>query len=211
MRVMGLVVAVAVLLGTATASAQQAAVDHWVLALSWSPAWCAGKGGESDAEQCGKGKRHAFIVHGLWPQFEAKAKPSTTCNPGAGVPKEVADKALPLMPSRQLIEHEWKRHGACLGVSPADYFGKTRTAAERVRIPAPFKAADKPLSMPVAGVEKLFAEANPGLGPKSIEVVCRNRQAAEVRICLDKDLKFRDCTRPTRNPCKGEVSFAPIK
>src|SRR5437870_5423317 len=44
--------------------------DYYVLSLSWSPEFCAGPAGERDAEQCSEGRRYAFVVHGLWPQYE---------------------------------------------------------------------------------------------------------------------------------------------
>src|ERR1700745_1038331 len=45
--------------------------DFYVLSLSWSPSFCeeaAERGGRSQI-QCG-GRPYAFVVHGLWPQYE---------------------------------------------------------------------------------------------------------------------------------------------
>ena len=44
--------------------------DYYVLALSWSPTYCASEAGASDGQQCAPGRRFAFVVHGLWPQFK---------------------------------------------------------------------------------------------------------------------------------------------
>ena len=49
--------------------------DFYVLSLSWSPSFCEGAeerggGGRSQATQCG-GRPFSFVVHGLWPQYEA--------------------------------------------------------------------------------------------------------------------------------------------
>ncbi|MBV6657046.1 MAG: hypothetical protein KI785_04680 [Devosiaceae bacterium] len=44
--------------------------DFYVLALSWSPAFCASPDGRDADRQCGPGADFGFITHGLWPQFE---------------------------------------------------------------------------------------------------------------------------------------------
>ena len=43
--------------------------DYFVLSLSWSPTYCDGPDGRGDTQQCSPGKRFAFVVHGLWPQY----------------------------------------------------------------------------------------------------------------------------------------------
>lgn len=190
----------------APAQERQPAVDIWVLAMSWSPSFCAGKAGASEPDQCSPGKKYGFIVHGLWPQQMRGAR--TDCPIGAGVPKEVADRMMAVMPSRTLIEHEWTRHGACSGMSAAEYFTKTRAAFDKVKIPAAFKD-DKPDLLPVAQVEKLFGDINPALKPDAIAVVCRGGTVADVRVCLDKDLNFRSCPSRVADRCKDDVAFAP--
>jgi ribonuclease T2 len=42
--------------------------DYWTLAPSWSPTYCGSTEGHDNAEQCGPGRRYAFVVHGLWPR-----------------------------------------------------------------------------------------------------------------------------------------------
>ena len=44
--------------------------DFYVLALSWSPSYCAIEGDGADPAQCANGRPYAFVVHGLWPQYE---------------------------------------------------------------------------------------------------------------------------------------------
>ena len=43
--------------------------DFYVLALSWSPTYCAGQGERRDDVQCAPGRGLGFVVHGLWPQY----------------------------------------------------------------------------------------------------------------------------------------------
>lgn len=185
--------------------------DHYVLSLSWSPTYCAGRAGREDADQCGGPRQYGFVVHGLWPQYADGGYPAQCVTEAAPVPDEVASAVLPIMPSRKLIEHEWKRHGTCDGGKAADYFAKTRDAFAAIRIPGEFNAPKGPLQLEPEQVEALFAKVNPGLGGDRMAVVCRGRYAAEVRVCLDKNLKFTDCGKSVRDRCAGQVLFPPLR
>src|SRR5262245_26202773 len=44
--------------------------DYYALSLSWSPTYCTSQVGQNDSQQCGPGRTYAFVVHGLWPQYE---------------------------------------------------------------------------------------------------------------------------------------------
>src|SRR5262245_38762481 len=44
--------------------------DYYVRSLSWSPQHCAEPAGKSDTMQCHSKRHFAFVLHGLWPQFE---------------------------------------------------------------------------------------------------------------------------------------------
>lgn len=180
--------------------------DYYILSLSWSPTWCGSKAGREDAEQCDGARRYGFVVHGLWPQYHKGGFPEA-CRTAEPVPAPVVEDMLPVMPSRRLVQHEWARHGTCSGAQPAEYFSRARQAFERVRLPKPFQAPERPLTLPVDQVEKLFIAANPGLTAESVAVVCRGHHAAEVRVCFDKDLNFRPCSRDVRDRCKGEALF----
>ena len=43
--------------------------DYYVVALSWSPTWCALTGDARRHDQCDARHAHGFILHGLWPQY----------------------------------------------------------------------------------------------------------------------------------------------
>ena len=46
--------------------------DFYVLALSWSPTWCATSEDAATARgNASEGADFGFVVHGLWPQYEA--------------------------------------------------------------------------------------------------------------------------------------------
>jgi ribonuclease T2 len=204
--------AIALMLCAAAAVAQETGrpgqFDYYVLSLSWSPTWCGTKQGRQDAEQCGGQRRYGFVVHGLWPQYSKGGYPAQCASPEP-LPTPLVESMLPVMPSRQLIWHEWKKHGTCAGSAATDYFAKTRAAYERVRIPKVFQAADQPQTLAVEQIEKLFQAANPTLAAESVSVVCRGHHAAEVRVCVDKDLNFRPCARDVRDRCKGNQALFP--
>lgn len=182
--------------------------DYYVLSLSWSPTWCGGKAGKADADQCGGARRYGFVVHGLWPQY-AKGGYPAQCTPAQPVPTRVVEDMLPVMPSRKLILHEWSRHGTCDGGTAQDYFARTRQAFDKVKLPPALQKPEHPQSFSVEQVERMFADANPGLGRKGVAVMCRGNQAAEIRLCLDRDLGFRACGRDVRPRCKGGVAHFP--
>ena len=48
--------------------ASRSAFDYWILALSWSPEYCASPAARPGSRQCAQPRE--FIVHGLWPQYE---------------------------------------------------------------------------------------------------------------------------------------------
>ena len=43
--------------------------DYYVMALTWTPSWCAAEGDPADS-QCDPARGFGFTLHGLWPQYE---------------------------------------------------------------------------------------------------------------------------------------------
>ena len=195
---------VAALLHPGTAAAQRKAepgtFDYYVLSLSWAPAFCARESRAAESDQCGAGKRFGWVVHGLWPQFAEGGYPRS-CATGRTVPKAVVDDTIGIMPDVGLILHEWRTHGTCTGLSATDYFAKLRAAQAKVKVPAALAVPKDGLSVPAPEVEAQFAEANPGLKPDMVAVVCQRRQVSEVRVCLDKDLNPRACGKDVADRC----------
>ena len=61
-------------------------------------------------------------------------------------------------------------------------------------------------------IEAAFLSANPGLEPDQITVTCKSNRIQEVRICLTKDLHWRDCAPDTRRDCTvSGAGFQPIR
>ncbi len=186
--------------------------DFYVLSLSWSPSFCAGQKGGRNEQQCGLDKSFRFIVHGLWPQYERGYPDFCEVSEPDRVPRSLGEPMFDIMPSMGLIGHQWKKHGSCSGLGQRDYFSKTRQAYDSVRIPPELSEGKRELSLSPDEVEEKFLAANPGMSRQGISTSCRGRQFQEVRICLTKDLKFRDCDEVDRDSCKARsVTLPPAR
>lgn len=182
------------------------AFDFYVLALSWSPGFCALDGRADDRAQCSAGRRHTFVVHGLWPQYER------------GFPRECSagDDSIPRNPSRRamgfaagvfpepgLARHQWRMHGTCSGRMPEDYFRDTARARSLVTVPQALQGLRTERRVSPDAVEQAFIAANPGLKPDMIATACQRGRLKEVRICIKRDLSgFRACPEVDRSGCR---------
>jgi ribonuclease T2 len=183
--------------------------DFYVLSLSWSPSFCEAAGDRSGSPQCGE-RPYSFVVHGLWPQFE-RGFPKSCQVPAPRLARQIVDSMLDLMPAPRLIYHEWDEHGTCSGLSPDAYFATVRKARAKVKIPPEFADVKSILKVSPAEVKQNFIKANPGLAEASMAVECDNR-LKEVRICLDKELVFRDCPDVVRRSCRrDEIVMPPVR
>ena len=175
--------------------------DYYILALTWSPTFCAFEGSRKDRDQCEPGRRLGFVVHGLWPQLERGRLED--CDAFARPPSRMAlDEAEGVFPSLGLARHEWRKHGACTGLSPAEYFRDTRRAFERLRIPEAFRYPAQDFRTSPRNLERAFADANPGLRADMISLRCRRGRLQEVRVCFERDLRaFRTCQTAGGSGC----------
>jgi ribonuclease T2 len=187
--------------------------DFYVLALSWSPTWCEEKGDDADGEaQCSTSRPYGFVVHGLWPQNEQGWPQFCESTFGERIDRSIADQMLDIMPSRDLVFHQWRKHGACSGLAPEAFFSLARRAYEAVQIPSAYQRIANYQTVGVSKVEDVFMAANPSLKADSIAVICSNRFLREVRICLDKSLKFRSCREVDAKSCqKDTITMPPVR
>jgi ribonuclease T2 len=174
--------------------------DYYVLSLSWSPTYCADVGDSRRDPQCSlrPARPYAFVLHGLWPQFE-RGWPRDCQFPGGGyVPGPVADRMLDIMPSRRLVFHEYRTHGTCSGLGVDGYFDLARQLYEKVKIPPRFVGpVEERMTISPADLVAEFIAANPRLQPDMLVVQCGGpgNRLKEVRICFDKGGRFRACGR----------------
>jgi ribonuclease T2 len=185
--------------------------DFYVLSLSWSPSYCAAEGENANRQQCAAQRPYAFVVHGLWPQFE-HGYPQDCATGQPDVSKEKLRTLYDIMPSAGLIRFEWKKHGSCAGMAQDDYFRVLRAAREKITIPAEFRNLETYLTIDPDDAERAFLTSNKGLPADGIVVTCDRRYLREVRICLTKDLAFRGCDEIDRRSCRlSKVVMPPVR
>ncbi|MFG1345919.1 ribonuclease T2 [Xanthobacter autotrophicus DSM 431] len=183
--------------------------DFYVLSLSWSPTYCEDKGDRAAREpQCSVERPYAFVVHGLWPQYE-RGFPRSCQVPAPYISNSLVRSMLDVMPSRGLVIHEWKTHGTCSGLAAEGYFAQVRAARDKVTVPEEFKRLYYYRTVSPADVEKAFLAANPGLTPDMMAVECDRRRLKEVRVCLSRDLSFRACPDVDRRACRLDRMVMP--
>ncbi|HWK95023.1 MAG TPA: ribonuclease T2 [Pseudolabrys sp.] len=185
--------------------------DFYVLSLSWSPSYCeasAERGGRRSADiQC-SGRPFAFVVHGLWPQYD-RGFPEYCKVPAPRLNRAIVGAMLDLMPSQRLVYHEWDKHGTCSGLSPNAYFENVRKARAAVKIPEGYLDHDKPMMVSPGDVAAAFLRANPGLTHQQIAVTCDSKRLSEVRVCMSKDFAFHDCPETARRACRRDKVVMP--
>ena len=176
------------------------AFDYYLLALSWSPSWCALTGDDRSDPQCGAGTGLTFTVHGLWPQYEQGFPAdcfSTNPDPSRADTAAMTD----IMGGAGLAFYEWKKHGRCSGLAARDYFATLRRARDSITIPPVFAAIDHDITIDPSVIEDAFLEQNSQLDAAGLTVTCKQGKIQEVRICLTRALQPRACAADVARDC----------
>lgn len=194
LRLGGLLAALLFAAAPAWAGGTPGVFDFYVLSLSWSPTYCA-TAGRPDSAECST--PHGFIVHGLWPEYDRGFPSDCRSNMPARVSGATANALADIMPDAGLVNHEWRKHGLCSGLSQAAYFALIRSAFQAVKLPAGLAGR----SLAPREIEQAFVAANPGMSQGGIAVACRRGLMQEVRICLTRNLAFRRCPEVDRAGC----------
>ena len=198
MRAMGVLMLTA---GMAVAEGDPAGeFDYYVMALSWSPTWCALEGDRRGSPQCDPKADNGWILHGLWPQYN-RGWPSY-CSTAKRAPsrRKTASEAE-IYGSSGSAWHQWRKHGVCSGLSADGYYATARDALNSVVRPALFAKLTQPVKLPAKVIEEAFLKENPGLEPDGLTVTCRDQRIQEVRICLSKSLDPVPCGRDVVRDC----------
>lgn len=196
-----------------TASAQDIAgeFDYYVVSLSWSPSWCSLEGDDRNSPQCDESEDHGWILHGLWPQYEDGYPANCRTQyraPSRAQTRDMAD----IMGTSGLAWHQWRKHGVCTGLDPADYYALSREAYGRITRPAVFRQLDRSVTLPASVVEEAFLEANPEMVADQITITCKQGYIQEARICMTRDLDLRTCGQDVIRDCSmNDAKFDPIR
>ncbi|MBF9032728.1 ribonuclease T [Rhodobacterales bacterium HKCCE2091] len=198
--------------GAARAEGERAGdFDYYVLALSWTPTWCALEGDARASDQCDPGQGFGFTLHGLWPQYEdgwPSYCPTAERPPSRSMTAAEAD----IYGSSGLAWHQWRKHGVCTGLSAEDYYRLARLAYDSVERPALLRSVIRDVRLPASVIEEAVLEVNPDLGPDMVTVTCDHGRIAELRICLTRDLEPRDCGADVVRDCRqDDALLSPIR
>lgn len=185
--------------------------DYYVLSLSWSPTWCRLEGVAEGSPQCAPEADFAWVLHGLWPQYDAGWP--DYCDTAHPPPTRRMTAAMAdVMGTAGLAWHQWRKHGSCSGLAPADYFALAREALARVARPEVFARLDREVTLPAHVVEEAFTAENPGLDPPEVTVTCRSRMIQEVRVCFTRELEFRQCGADVIRDCSiDDALLLPVR
>lgn len=168
--------------------------DYYALVISWSPTYCAGVAARGRSEpQCDAERPYAFVLHGLWPQYETGYPENCRAAKKPWVPKPVIERMLDIMPNSKLVIHEYRKHGVCSGLEPDRYFDLARKLFGSVRIPPQYIAPAAPIETTTAEIEAAFLAANPKLDASMISIACGRNRLKEIRICFTRDGTPRSC------------------
>jgi len=155
------------------------------LNLSWSPEFCHS---HPNAAECHA--HAAFVLHGLWPQNNDGTYPEN-CSSEPGPADASAYKDI--YPDLGLLQHEWRTHGTCSGLSGDQFFSTARNALHSVTIPPTLSGLTSQISLPPDQILDLFTAANPAIPRSSLALSCGNNYLSAVEVCLDKSLRPISC------------------
>ncbi|MDP8176104.1 ribonuclease [Pasteurella skyensis] len=124
----------------------QASVDYYMLALSWSPGFCEYKKRSSNGNlprglkyQCANPHKFGWVIHGLWPQNRSARQidqhPRFCQGDLPPVDEKILEKYMKESPGKALLQGEWEKHGACAFKKPQDYFNMQRALYNSIKLP----------------------------------------------------------------------------
>ena len=186
------------------ARAEPGQFDHYAVALSWSPSYCATR---NDPSQCAPGRQLGFVLHGLWPQL-ANGYPDTCSR--ERLPADVRGKYNMLFPSEKMIDHEWTKHGTCSGLDAGAYFALTARLKDQTVVPKVLQQPAAPVRMSPGELVQAFKAANGTQVPNSVLPFCGDggRFLREVHVCYSKAGASTSCSdsevKRAANSCRQQ-------
>jgi ribonuclease T2 len=199
-----LLVAMAAQARSRAAPGQAGAFDYYLLSLSIAPSFCALSPANQAKAECRAltaidFRQTPLTVHGLWPNranVSVNRQPQDCDGPPLGsLPAAVEGELRRYMPAGPGLAHyEWRKHGACSGLSPEAYFTDVANLARHANDTIGAAMRDGGMFGRVVRIADLLASVgkrDPGL-PPSIVVNCRSPRGGgqalidEIRVTLSK-------------------------
>lgn len=169
--------------------------DFYVLALSWSPDFCASN---DDPQQCSVGKQLSFVLHGLWPQY-TRGYPADCST--EKLPRDAPQQFPNIYPSPKLYTHEWNKHGTCSGLKPLDYLALSKSLKESIAIPQTYRTPAQAFRTTTADLKAAFVKANSALREDALVVQCSGagRFLKELYVCFSREEQPIACSAELQN------------
>ena len=182
-------------LPSAEQPARNVPITSYTLALSWAPEYCHGARGQRAADpECRLAvQRAGFTLHGLWPDGAGQDRWPQYCHPVTILSEAQLRAGVAATPSPQLLQHEWAKHGSCMGSDPVAYFTEERRLYGQVALPD-MRALARRRALRAGDIASAFARANPQLPASAVRVHANKRGwLEEVWLCLDRRRRFAAC------------------
>lgn len=193
---------------------KESPVDHYILALSWQPAFCASNAGRQECQDLDGGDFAAtnLTLHGLWPNGPVGGENPFYCGvadgdrgndeggdwctlPATGANQSTQSGLAEVMPGSAscLDRHEWVKHGSCTGLGVDAYFDASVRLVREVEATRLSKVLRSGIGKLVSrrGLLSAFeADFGPGAAT-ALELMCRtdggSAYLTEVRLALRPD------------------------
>jgi ribonuclease T2 len=193
-------------------AAEPGGFDYYLLSLSIAPSFCALSPANQAKQECqslteAEFQQTPLTVHGLWPNRTGVSvnRQPQDCDaaPLGGLPEATQADLQRYMPGGPgLQRYEWRKHGACSGLSPESYFAALASLARKAN--DTIGVAMREQGMPGRGISgqrlqiadlvTAVAARDAALAP-AIVVDCRQPRGGgealvdEIRVVLSKDLQ----------------------
>ena len=188
-------------------------VDHYILALSWQPAFCEHNAGKPECRELDAGDFAAtnLTLHGLWPNAadgdhpfycgvatgnrDADEAGDWCALPASGADQATQSDLAQMMPGSTscLDRHEWTKHGTCTGLGGDAYFDASVHLVREMQATRLSKVlrANIGKEVPRRGLLDAF-EADFGAdAADALELLCRRQgqraHLTEIRLALRLD------------------------
>ena len=191
-----------------TSDASAGDFDYFLLTLSWAPEFCASNPNGRTSVECAPNQHRGLVVHGLWPQYDNGKWPQD-CASTPPVSSGTVNHMMPIMPGKQLIQHEWAKHGTCSGMSVQDYFGAIEKLYNELEVPAEFKRPASSAQTNPVTIEQKFATAN-NAPQSAFRVSCPQNEFSAVEVCLSKELQYQTCPNTVKECRAPQIEVRPV-
>jgi ribonuclease T2 len=178
----------------------------YMLAITWSPEWCRERTGDAAyAFQCEQND-FGFVLHGLWPNGAGKRHPRF-CGPARPLDTATVRKYVCMIPSAEMLQHEWAAHGTCGWSDPKAYYrqaAKLWTAIDAPDLTAP--------TMTGKQIRDRFVAANPKIPREGVYLrVVSGNYLQDIRVCYDLKYRPAACPGGVGAPDEANIRVAPRK